>query len=81
MLATEYASGGGSGGENTAFLVIVVLLLVGIVLYKLIAPLFKFALGVLETVADLSFKAGLYLIGAGAVALVLAFGYLMLQGT
>ena len=81
MPATQFTTGGGGdgGATNVALIVIVVLLLAGFVLYRLIAPVIRFFLGALEKVAELSFKAGLYLIYAGVVALVLAFGYVMFE--
>jgi hypothetical protein len=81
MPATEFTTGGGGGGAtDTVLIVIVVLIAVGLVLYRLVAPVVKFVLGTLEAVAEFSLKAGLYLTGAGVLALVLAFGYVMFAG-
>lgn len=76
MLANGFSSGGG-GGTDTAFLVIVVVIATGVVLYRLVAPVVRWVLGTLEAIAEFSLKAGLYMMGAGAAALVLAFGYVM----
>lgn len=77
MLANGFSSGGDGSGMNTAFLVIVVVIATGVVLYRLVAPVVRWVLSTLEAIAEFSLKAGLYMMGAGAVALVLAFGYVM----
>jgi hypothetical protein len=76
-IAGDAATGAGGGGSGTLLLLVAAVIGAGLVFRRIVVPLVRTTVTILERVAEIAVKLGLALMAAGAIAAVALVLYAM----